>query len=143
MDFRSLLGTLRQTARRDLPASFYVGGGISGGWGGAGWLHVSPGVICYEPGRLLGRLSRVERITQASPTVVVVKARLLFPAFDSGLLLFDGTRFVRLLPWFGRLGGITAAIRAAGFTVEERRTWISLGWRAGRQLSSESHAENH
>lgn len=132
----------RQTA--DWPARFYVGGGVSGGWGGGGWVTVAPGELRYEPGGLARRLSGVGAVVHSRDYVTVVRAQLLPPLFDTGLLIVGEGRFARLLTWYGRDVALVNAIRAAGYAVDERRTWVTLGWRLGaEELARGAVAKNH
>lgn len=124
-----------------LPARFYVGGGMSGAWGGGGRLHVAPGELWYEPDRLLERLSGIQRVSHMRDSVTLVRARLFPPFCNTGLIILDCDRWVRILPWWGRTARITAAVRAAGYAVDERRTCASLGWRIATALAKADKSE--
>jgi hypothetical protein len=75
----------------------------------------------------------VARITQRAGEITVVRARLLPPPCNTGLVLVDQDRFVRLLLWYGKSVSVLASVRDAGHDVTEVRTWTSLGWRIGKQ----------
>jgi hypothetical protein len=108
-------------------ARFRLGGGRAGGWAGGGWLQVAPNTLSYERDGLVSKLSAEKRIIHRGTTVWTVRARLLPPLLNTGLLLEDDAGIVRLLPWYGNYRRIVNALREAGFTVRERRTWFALG----------------
>jgi hypothetical protein len=127
-----------QTARAErqltrLPASFFTGGGISGGWGGPGYLDIATDCVSFRASAVLARLSRVERIEHLGSRVTVIRARLLPPGFNSALLIVGQERFVRVLLGWGKRRTILRALTDAGFVLDQRRTWLSLGWRIGSE----------
>jgi hypothetical protein len=62
-----------------------------------------------------------------------VRARLLPPGFDTAVLIVGQGRFARVLALWFRSRALLRALRLAGFTLDERRTWFSLGWRIGTE----------
>jgi hypothetical protein len=117
----------------NLPASFFVGGGISGGWAGPGYLDIASGCVTFRASTVLARLSRVESVEHVGSRVTVVRARLLPPGFNTALLIVGRERFVRVLLWYGKRAPVLRALSNAGFRLDERRTWLTLGWRVGRE----------
>lgn len=132
MDDRKLLASSRPRAEPH-GVRFRLGGGRSGGWAGGGWLEVAPNRLSYERSGLVSKLSGEKRILHRGSTVRTVRARLLPPLLNTGLLVEDDAGIVRLLPWYGNYRRIVNALTEAGFTVIERRTWFTLGLHAASE----------
>lgn len=105
-----------------------------------GSLSVEEGSIVFEPG---GRVNRnmnsniVSRVVHTSPDVVLVRARLLPPNLNSSLILNgdsscgeDVSAAVQMPAWTRRQ--LLPALVEAGFRVDERATWLSLGGTGSR-----------
>jgi hypothetical protein len=95
-------------------------------------VEVAEGQLSYRASAVLARLSHVKRITHEGSRVTVVRARLLPPGFDTAVLIVGHDRFVRVLAWYGRDRALLRALTAAGFDLDEHRTWLSLGWRIAK-----------
>lgn len=99
---------------------------------GGGKLTVDPGGIVLETDRLTRSLSRVSRIVHTDRRVMLVKARLVPPWFNTSVLLHDDEASGYAVTWIGARNRLRAALKAAGFDVQEVTTWFSLaGGRAG------------
>lgn len=110
------------------PATFRVGVRIPPVRGG-GKLTVERGRIVLETGRLTRSLSRVQRIIHSEHRVVLVKARLVPPWFNTSLILHDDDASGYAVTWLGARARLRASLRAAGFDVEEVTTWFSVAGR--------------
>jgi hypothetical protein len=123
------------------PTRIQIGGGVSGPgahWGGGGYLVVAPGELRYELDPIMRRLNRVDGVRHVRPEVIVVRARLLPPPLNRSVLVLGRDRYARLLAWWGIYGRVAAALRDAGYVIDERKTWITLGWRIGREEMREA-----
>jgi hypothetical protein len=100
-----------------------------------GSLTVQSGSITFEPTSRLNKVmtaSAIGRIVHTDPGVVVVRARLLPPSLNSSAILRGNGDYgdalsagVQMATWTRR--DLCQALRAAGFRVDERVTWFSLG----------------
>ena len=106
---------------------------------GGGKLTVEQGAIVLETGRLTQSLSRISRIVHTDRQVTLVKARLVPPWFNTSLVLHDDETSGYAVTWFGARNRLRASLTAAGFDVQEVRTWFSV---TGNRLGS-SHARRN
>ena len=92
-----------------------------------GDLRIKPGRISVDVGRLATRVFGVEPIHHTATDITMACARVALPWYNTALLLDDETRTIAAIfpgvfrPRFRR------ALSAAGFTLVERKTWLSLG----------------
>lgn len=101
----------------------------------SGSLVIQPGSLTFEPSGKFNEWMNIEgpfQIVHSQPSVDVFWARLLPPHMNSTVVLRgrhqhggDITSVV-MLTFFERKQ-VVAAMQAAGFEVEVRRTWFSLG----------------
>jgi hypothetical protein len=115
-----------------LPARFHVGANIRR-WRGGGQLIISPRTIVLEPGPLLHRMTGVPRVVHTDRTVRMIRTRLFPPWINTSLVLQGEGGWGIASTWFGARRRWRQALSAAGFTVEERSTWFSMGTREARR----------
>lgn len=114
--------------------TFRVGVGLASVKGG-GKLIVEQGEIVLKTDRLTRLVSRVARIGHTDRRVMLVKARLVPPWFNTSVLLHDDDASGYAVTWIGARSRLRASLLEAGFDVEEVTTWFSLaGGRAPRAL---------
>jgi hypothetical protein len=115
-----------------LPARFRVGA-TYGSWKAGGTLVIAPGEVTFEFGREKRLLPLPKNPLRAVSPVTTLRARLLPPGFNSGLLLTseDGTR-VLILTWWGIRRRVRAALHEAEFGTCDVSTWFSIGTRMTR-----------
>lgn len=100
-----------------------------------GSLTVTRGAIVFEPTSKLNKVmssNTIDRIVHIDRDVVVVRARLLPPNLNSSLILRGDasqgeavSAGVQMPAWTRR--GLCPALEAAGFRVDVRVTWFSMG----------------
>jgi hypothetical protein len=132
---RALSSASRQ-ADVQLPISFYLGGGGSGRWGGGGRLTIGPDQLTWKPDRVLRFLTGEQTIYHVGSRVTVVRARLLPPLFNTAVLVVGERGYVRVLTWYGRYRKVLAALLAAGFELNVRRTWVTLGMGVAKRAAA-------
>jgi hypothetical protein len=91
-----------------------------------GHLIVEPGAVRFEfhsAGVQLG----LPPIIHARPPLVFVRARLLPPGFDSGLILRGDEGTVTVFTWCGLRSRVWRALAEAEVAFFERATWVSIG----------------
>ena len=116
------------TQPQAVDATFRVGARIHtrvGPLNGGGTLTIGPGKITLAMGRVTRAVSPVSEVVHVDPSVILVKARLLPPWFNTALLLRDGDRSASAVTWFRARPRLRAALREAGFAVDERSTWFA------------------
>jgi hypothetical protein len=102
------------------------------------WISAAVGMDRFFGSLPTSRLNKVMtasaigRIVHTDPGVVVVRARLLPPSLNSSAILRGNGDYgdalsagVQMATWTRR--DLCQALRAAGFRVDERVTWFSLG----------------
>ena len=105
-----------------------------------GSLTIEKGSVIFEPGgRVNGIMTSntLGRVVHTAPDVVLVRARLLPPNLNSALILRgDSSRGegvsagVQMPAWIRRR--VEPALVEAGFRVDERATWFSMGGTGSR-----------
>lgn len=105
-----------------------------------GSLTVEHGSILFEPTSKLNKVmsaNKIGRIVHAGSEVIVVRARLLPPNLNSSLILHGDASLgdpvsagVQMPAWTRRR--LRPALLAAGFRVDERVTWFSMGGTGSR-----------
>jgi hypothetical protein len=115
-------------SEKRFPTTFTVGAGI-GAVKGGGKLTVEPGALTFEPGWATRRLSGLARLVHTECSVIILKARLVPPWFDTSLLLHDheASAYVVLPRWSRRR--LLRSLMAAGFQPSEVSTWLQLSAR--------------
>lgn len=116
-----------------VPSTFErsVGANVGGFYGG-GRLLIEPGIATLLSGPVLQRITGVERIVHTRTTIEMIRTRIAPPWLSTCVVLEDddhvGTAAV------GRWGvkRLLRALGEAGFQVNQRRTWFSLG--GGRSI---------
>ena len=104
--------------RDDLPQVFKVGVLVTNLAGG-GTLTVAPGRLVLRVGRFSRRLTDVREIEHSDRTVTLLKGRLLPPYINTHVVIEAGDVVgVAGLPGWQRRR-LRAALRAAGFVIEE------------------------
>jgi hypothetical protein len=93
---------------------------------GGGTLTVEDRMIVLETDRPTRSLSRVSRIVHTDRQVMLVKARLVPPWFNTSLLLHDNETSGYAMTWLGARNRLRDSLRTAGFDVQEVTTWFSL-----------------
>jgi hypothetical protein len=111
---------------RGLPQAFKVGVTVTNVAGG-GTLTVAPGRLVLQVGPLSRRLTDVQEIEHSHRTVTLLKGRILPPYLNTHLVI-DAGDVVGLagLPGWKR-NRLRAALRAAGFVIDERSGWLLTG----------------
>ena len=117
--------------------SFYLSGGGSGRWGGGGRLTIAPGQLVWKRDRVLRFLTGEDTISHVGSRVTVVRARLLPPLFNTAVIVVGRGGYVRVLTRYGRHRKVIAALHAAGFELEVRRTWMTLGMAVAKRAAIE------
>lgn len=92
-----------------------------------GELRIVPGRITVKIDRVGSRVTGVAEISHDSPAITLTHTRLMVPWLCLSFVLQGeaGTATV-IRPWIGR-GGLVAALKGAGFDVDERSQWMRLG----------------
>jgi hypothetical protein len=117
-----------------LPVRFHCGASYQ--WRNAdGWLTVDRGALTFEFGGVAQRIGAVPTVRHKDETVTVVRARLLPPPLDRGIIVNDGAHAVLVATGWPQYARIRRAICAAGFEIKERLSWISRGEREARALT--------
>lgn len=106
-------------------ARFHAGGRVRGISGG-GALVITPGSIALETARMTRVFSGVARVVHSSPQVMLVKARLVPPWYNTSVVLHDGELVAYATVGQWARSALRAALAAAGFEVREVSTWFSL-----------------
>jgi len=109
-----------------LPERFSVGVAI-GDWQGGGELLIATGSIALTTGPALRRLTSIEKIEHAGPTVTLILARFGLPWMNTSIVVRSVDAVGIATTWGFARRRVRGALRAAGFTIEEQRTWISPG----------------
>ena len=94
---------------------------------GGGHLWVAPEAITLRVGPLTRRMTGVDRIVHRHPAVVVYESRLIPFWFNTHVVLHEEAQGALASVPLWRRRRLLAALRSAGFTVEERRTWLARG----------------
>jgi hypothetical protein len=120
----------------ELPARFWCGASYQ--WrNGGGYLTVANGSLKYESDRLMRMTGAVPEITHAGDVVTIVHARLVFP-INIGIIVCDETAAVAAHVFaVDQYPRARRALIAAGFTIEDVKTWISRGESMARTLTRE------
>jgi hypothetical protein len=123
-----------------LPARFICGGSYQ--WrNGGGELSIGADGVTFDFRRWTPVFGRIPPITQRAGAVTFVRARLLPPGLNRGLVVRGGKGAVQVITWFGQYRRVRAALEAAGIAIEEKVSWLSCGARLAREESR--HATGH
>jgi hypothetical protein len=105
-----------------------------------GSLTVEHGSIAFEPTSKLNKVmtpNSIGRVVHTDPDVVIVRARLLPPNLNSSLILHGEAELgesvsagVQMPAWTRRR--LRPALMEAGFRVDERVSWFSMGGTGSR-----------
>lgn len=105
-------------------------GALCGRPGASGHLIIEPGAARFEFGRVGVRLG-IPPVIHARPPLILLRARLLPPGLNSGLILRGDEGTATLLTWWGIRGRVRRALAEADVAFLERWTWLSIGWGEG------------
>ena len=109
-----------------LPATFQVGARI-GVVGTGGQLYVDGDRVVLSLGRLSKYVSDLTAVVHRQASVTVLDIPLLPPWMNTRIIVEDGDRTaLATLPMWSRRR-LRAALREAGFAIEERRSWSRAG----------------
>jgi hypothetical protein len=90
-----------------------------------GHLIVEPGTVRFEFG---GATQSGLPVIHARPPLMFVRARLLPPGFNSGLVLRGDEGTVTVFTGCGLRARVCRALDEAEVAFFERLTWVSVGW---------------
>jgi hypothetical protein len=103
-----------------------------GAWSGrpisGGQLIVEPGTVRFE---VAGATLAASPVIHARPPLMFMRARLLPPGFNSGLVLRGDEGTVTVFTGCGLRARLRRALDEAEVAFFERLTWVSVGWAAG------------
>lgn len=101
-------------------------GAKSGGWNGPGWLTIRNGLLEFAPSRV-GPLTWSGPASHSRAEVIVVETTLAPPWMNTSVLLNDPFASATVPVWQRRR--LLTSLSRAGFSVNRKRTWFSLGSR--------------
>lgn len=107
------------------PVVFRVSAYMGGVWGG-GTLSISPGALQLDASRATRVFSSVSSVVHRELDVTLVRARFMPPWYDTGLLLSGDGRSGVAITSVVRRRALRAALKQAGFEVNEVATRLSL-----------------
>jgi hypothetical protein len=117
---------MRPVDAGELPARFIVGANVKR-WRSGGRLVVAPGSIAFETGSMLRAVTSVALVVHTDPRVTLITSRLALPWLNTHLVLFDENNAVVASTWPLARRRLRRALHAAGFAVDEVKTWFSWG----------------
>ena len=132
MDVRKLMALDPMSAT--LPFRMRVAANVRQ-WHSGGHLTIAPGEIVLEPIPALRRLSSVDRIVHTKPTVTFIRTRLAPPWINTSIVVEGSQEKGIASTWILARRRLRNALLAAGFSIDYRSAWVSLG---GRLLSDRS-----
>jgi hypothetical protein len=96
-------------------------------WRGNGLLIVHPGLIIFEAGRILRRLTSVTRIVHTAPEVTLIYSRFAPPWINTFLVVEGPEETIVAGTWCFARRRLRESLRSAGFEIVEVRTRFSFG----------------
>ena len=101
-------------------------GAWSGRPRGGGRLIVEPGAVRFEF-HDAGVTPELPPVIHARPPLIFLRARLLAPGLNSGLILHGDEGSVTVFTWWGLRTRVRRALADAEVAFFERVTWVSIG----------------
>jgi hypothetical protein len=100
-------------------------GAVIDRWHTGGRLTVQRGRVIFTPSSVAAAVSDAAEMVHVIPEITIVQARLMPPWMGSSFVLRDGMRKINVVvPSLG-IAPLIDALRAAGFAVHQRRTWLA------------------
>jgi hypothetical protein len=93
---------------------------------GGGRMAVFPGRVRLTPSTITRRLSGGTTVLHTAHEVEMIRPRIALPWLNTGFVFHDDEQIVVVGTAFVARRQVCTALRAAGFEVDERRTWLSL-----------------
>jgi hypothetical protein len=109
-----------------LPKRFYTTARYQG-MAGDGSLTIAPSSATFVFSDRARRVYAFPERVEARPPVIVVRARLLPPGFNSSLVIHGDGISVTVLTWWGLGRRARNALATAAVETQEVRTWFSDG----------------
>jgi hypothetical protein len=102
----------------------------SGRQTGGGRLIIDPGAVRFEFNAAAVKLG-VPPVIHARPPLILMRAHLLPPGLNSGLVLHGDEGTVTVFTWLGREAPVRRALSDADVAFFLRASWLSVGRAAG------------
>jgi hypothetical protein len=93
---------------------------------GGGRLIIEPGAVRFEFNSAAVKLG-VPPVIHARPPLILMRARLLPPGLDSGLIMRGDEGTVTIFTWCGRQARVRRALADAEVAFVLRASWLSVG----------------